>query len=82
MSRRKPVELKVVQGSYRADRATSEPRPDVAIPDCPDFLSAEKDPVGNAEWCRVTHELFEQGTLSRIDQRAPGCLLRCLSPLG
>jgi P27 family predicted phage terminase small subunit len=38
----KPTNLKLIQGTYRSDRANpSEPRPRIAIPPCPKFLQVE-----------------------------------------
>jgi P27 family predicted phage terminase small subunit len=64
---KKPTSLKLLQGTFRRDRAPSnEPKPEIAIPDVPPHLSAE----AQAEWVRVSHDLVKLGLLSKIDRAA------------
>jgi hypothetical protein len=38
----KPTKLKLIQGTYRPDRASpSEPKPQAVIPPCPKFLQGD-----------------------------------------
>jgi len=62
-----PVELKVLQGTNRADRANNE-MPDVKadIPDAPSFLGDD----AREEWDQISTELFDLGLLSKIDRAA------------
>ncbi|MEZ4699249.1 MAG: phage terminase small subunit P27 family [Rhodothermales bacterium] len=63
----KPTKLKLLQGTYRKDRAnTNEPEPEAAVPKCPSFLKGE----ARREWRRIVPELQEMGLLSRIDRAA------------
>lgn len=63
----KPTHLKVVQGSYRKDRAPkSEAKPQPIVPSAPENL----DPVARAEWERTVDELAALGLASRIDRGA------------
>lgn len=62
----KPSELKLLQGTYRSDRAPdNEPKPKTpsAIPDPP----AHMDAVGKKEWKRLAPELFRLGLLTIAD---------------
>ena len=62
-----PTELKVLQGTQRADRMNrNEPKPRVAIPQCPSHLSGE----AKREWRRMARDLAQLGLLSRIDRGA------------
>lgn len=64
---RKPSHLKAIQGTYRKDRAAAnEPRPEVAIPECPPWLG----PVAQEEWDRVSKQLEVIGLISHIDRAA------------
>lgn len=61
----KPSALKLIQGTYRKDRAAhNEPTPDVSIPTCPSFLK----PAAKREWRRITKELEALGLISQIDR--------------
>jgi P27 family predicted phage terminase small subunit len=65
--KKKPTQLKVLQGTFRADRANpNEPSPDSCIPDAPDHLS--KDAL--IEWGRMSSHLYKLGLLSEIDRTA------------
>lgn len=67
MNPRKPTKLKVIQGTYRADRAAPrEPQPEPCVPDVPSHLSVE----AAAEWARISVELHKVGLLARIDRAA------------
>lgn len=64
---KKPTRLKVIQGTFRADRATvNEPKPEPGIPVVPAHLSDE----AKVEWGRVTQDLEALGLLTRIDRAA------------
>jgi P27 family predicted phage terminase small subunit len=59
--------LKILRGNPgRRPLPTDEPRPDRAIPDAPDFLSAE----ALKEWDRLTVELDAVGLLTNLDRAA------------
>ncbi len=63
----KPTKLKVIQGTYRKDRAsTNEPKPEQTVPKCPTFLKGE----ARREWRRITAELIKLKLLSEIDRAA------------
>lgn len=64
---RKPTNLKILQGTYRPDRANpNEPKPDICIPDAPEFLSDR----ALQEWQRIAPALAEMGLLSQLDKMA------------
>lgn len=64
---KKPSHLKVVQGTYRKDRASArEPHPARCIPPCPKHLS----PAARKAWKRVAPELDRMGVLTRADGMA------------
>ncbi|WP_256846924.1 phage terminase small subunit P27 family [Paenibacillus sp. Pae108] len=63
---KKPTELKLLQGTYRPDRAPeNEPKPDKpsTVPDPPSYL----DPVAKKEWRRLAPELIRLGLLTVAD---------------
>lgn len=63
----KPAKLKLLQGTYRADRdASSPPTPETAVPSCPSWLHAEAKRV----WRRITPQLEKLGLISEIDRDA------------
>lgn len=63
----KPTNLKLVQGSYRKDRANpSEPKTKAAIPTCPKELSGD----ARNEWKRITKELYTLGLITQVDRAA------------
>lgn len=64
---KKPTKLKVLQGTYRKDRANAnEPVPDTTIPSPPDHLTQE----ASVEWGRISHQLYKLGLLSDLDRSA------------
>jgi len=64
---KKPTKLKLLQGTFRADRAAqNEAQPELDIPAVPPHLSDE----AKVEWGRISQELFQLGLLSRIDRAA------------
>ena len=72
----KPTDLKVVQGTYRADRAArNEPRPAAMVPTCPDWL----DHAAAVEWKRVSLQLAAVGMLSELDRTALALYCQALS---
>lgn len=61
----KPTGLKELQGNPgKRPLNEKEPKPETAIPDCPDFLKGE----ARKEWDRIAQELYDLGILSRIDR--------------
>lgn len=68
--RPKPTALKVVQGTFRPDRANkAEPRPARNVPKPPEWISRE----GKLEWKRVAPELGALGLLTGPDRAAFAC---------
>jgi P27 family predicted phage terminase small subunit len=71
---RKPTKLKLIQGTFRQDRAVGhEPKPDIEIPQVPAHLSDE----AKVEWGRVSQELAQLGLLTRIDRAALAAYCEC-----
>lgn len=66
----KPTALKVLEGNpgHRKIDTASEPTPEKAIPECPDFL----DNAAKREWFRMCEELFKLGLLTNLDRAALG----------
>lgn len=61
----KPTHLKVVEGTYRKDRAPkNEAMPEPAVPDCPEWLDEE----ARTEWERICAELARLGLVSNMDR--------------
>jgi P27 family predicted phage terminase small subunit len=63
---RKPTVMKIIEGTYRADRvAPNEPKPEVVNipPPMPDGLNE----YGQREWEKMTLELTKIGILTTID---------------
>jgi P27 family predicted phage terminase small subunit len=61
----KPTALKVIQGTYRKDRAARrEPKPRPKVPSCPSWLNRD----GKREWRRVVKELDKLGLVSELDR--------------
>lgn len=64
---RKPTRLKIIQGTYRADRAgLNEPDPEPVAPKCPTFLKGQ----ARREWKRISEHLEGLGLLTQIDLAA------------
>jgi P27 family predicted phage terminase small subunit len=63
----KPTAQKQLEGNP-GKRALNEkePKPEAAIPDCPDFIKGE----ARKEWDRIAVELYDLGILSKIDRAA------------
>lgn len=62
---RKPTHLKLLEGTFRKDRANAaEPKPKKGTPQCPAFLGE----VAKAEWRRIIPELRAMGTLNTADR--------------
>ena len=64
--RPKPTALKLLQGNpgRRPIDDSREPKPDLALPQCPDELHG----AGLREWNRIVPELYKVGLLTKIDQ--------------
>ncbi len=63
----KPTALKVIQGTYRPDRANlSEPRPRPGIPPCPKFLQGE----AREAYRKTAKKLARIGLLTELDGMA------------
>lgn len=70
----KPTQLKVIQGTFRKDRANpSEPKPKNQLPPCPDFLEGKP----RREYFRIGRKLERIGVLTEVDDLALAGL--CLS---
>ena len=66
-NKRKPTQLKVLQGTARRDRLNpDEPCPDVESPEPPDFLL----PAARDEWDRIVPILIDLKMISKTDQVA------------
>jgi P27 family predicted phage terminase small subunit len=63
----KPTQMKVVQGTFRKDRANhAEPKPKKQLPPCPDFLEGR----ARKEYFRIGRKLERIGILTEIDDLA------------
>lgn len=63
----KPTELKELEGNPGKRRINhQEPKPDVAIPECPPHLKG----VARTEWTRLTDELHTLKLITKIDRAA------------
>ena len=63
--RPKPSRVKEIEGNAgKRPVNKNEPRPRLAIPDCPDHL----DELAKQEWNRIAPELFRLGLLTNIDR--------------
>ena len=62
-----PTHLKLLQGTFRPDRAQSnEPQPAAELPPAPDYLNA----VASREWDRLAPQLYAAGLLTSFDLMA------------
>ena len=63
----KPTALKLIQGTYRPDRANpSEPRPKPGIPPCPKYLQGE----ARRQYRKTARKLARIGLLTELDDMA------------
>jgi len=63
----KPTQMKVIQGTFRKDRANrAEPRPRKELPSCPDFLQG----TARKEYFRIGRKLERIGVLTEVDDLA------------
>jgi P27 family predicted phage terminase small subunit len=63
----KPTNLKLIQGTYRADRANpSEPKPRAVIPPCPEFLQGE----ARKQYRKTAKKLARIGLMTELDDMA------------
>jgi len=63
----KPSALKLIQGTYRSDRANpSEPRPRPGIPPCPKFLQGD----AREQYRKMAKKLVRIGLLTELDDMA------------
>jgi len=62
----KPNELKILQGNPGRRKIQATPKPDKAVPDCPEWLPGE----AKKEWARIVPELEKLGLVSRLDMAA------------
>lgn len=72
----KPTALKLVQGTYRPDRANSnEPKPRPAIPPCPKFLQGE----ARKQYNKLAKKLARIGLMTELDDMALSMLCQAWS---
>lgn len=64
--RKTPTTVLKLRGSWRAKQRRGEPAPEVAVPECPEWLDA----IGQAEWERIVPELVADGLLAKRDLAA------------
>jgi P27 family predicted phage terminase small subunit len=63
----KPTNLKMIQGTYRPDRANpSEPKPRAVIPPCPEFLQGE----ARKQYQKTAKKLARIGLMTELDDMA------------
>lgn len=63
----KPTNLKLIQGTYRSDRANpSEPKPRAMIPPCPKFLQGE----ARKQYAKMAKKLARIGLMTELDDMA------------
>ena len=63
----KPTALKVIQGTYRPDRANpSEPKPRAVIPPCPKFLQGD----ARKQYRKTAKKLARIGLITELDDMA------------
>jgi P27 family predicted phage terminase small subunit len=63
--KRKPTMAKILEGTFRKDRANpNEPMPDAVFPDPPSFLNKD----AKAEWKRLRAKYGPMGVISELDR--------------
>ena len=63
----KPTALKLIQGTYRADRANpNEPKPKAGIPPCPKFLQGD----ARKQYRKTAKKLAKIGLMTELDDMA------------
>ena len=63
----KPTNLKLIQGTYRPDRANpSEPKPKAIIPPCPKFLQGD----ARKQYGKMAKKLARIGLMTELDDMA------------
>jgi P27 family predicted phage terminase small subunit len=63
----KPTNLKLIQGTYRVDRANPcEPKPRAIIPPCPEFLQGE----AKKQYQKTAKKLARIGLMTELDDLA------------
>jgi P27 family predicted phage terminase small subunit len=63
----KPTNLKLIQGTYRPDRANhAEPKPRTVIPPCPKFLQGE----ARKQYQKTAKKLARIGLMTELDDMA------------
>lgn len=60
---KKPTRLKILEGTFRKDRAVNEPRPAPVAPKCPSWLPRE----GKRKWRELAPKLERLGLLTELD---------------
>ncbi len=63
MNPAKPTAIKLLEGTFRKDRAKNEPIPEMGIPKCPKCL----DRVARKEWKRISVYLDKMGLMAKVD---------------
>ena len=63
----KPTALKLIQGTYRSDRANlNEPKPKAGIPPCPKFLRGD----ARKQYRKTAKKLLKIGLMTELDDMA------------
>lgn len=63
----KPTALKLIQGTYRPDRANlNEPKPKAGIPPCPKFLQGD----ARKQYRKTAKKLLKIGLMTELDDMA------------
>lgn len=69
----KPTRLKVIQGTYRSDRANPhEPKPQAAISPCPEFLKGQ----ARKQYQKIAKKLVRIGLMTELDDMAISMLFQ------
>ena len=72
----KPTVLKLIQGTYRSDRANpSEPKPCAMIPPCPKYLQGE----AQKQYKKMAKKLARIGLMTELDDLALSMLCQAWS---